>query len=284
VKLGDGGLGSTADDAARREPDGKSRRAEEHTCDRSSQRTLGRALADRVALILFVHVSSGERPTHHDPVVTVVLDESDLVDPWNIAHGIAYVRVGALGTFGMWKHGERKIEAHALVLLAVRDACNIEFTALRGFRRRDPRERPDPASAPRRVTASARVAGWSRGSPAYRPTGIAPSTRVPALGDEVIFSVPPTAPMRSRMPIIPWPSPLRAPFLPTPSSVTAKWMLLPSRPTAIVAMASSPACLTTFWMALHRAEVDRCLDGWRTTTDAVGVPQHRRMDAFARSP
>ena len=78
----------------RREPDGKPGRTEDHTYDRSGQCALGGALADQIAPILLVHIPTGEGPAHHDPVVTVVLDERDLVDPGHVADGIADVGVG----------------------------------------------------------------------------------------------------------------------------------------------------------------------------------------------
>ncbi len=127
VKLGDGGLGHAAGDATNGEPDGKSRRTEDRTYDRSGQRAFGRALADRIALILLVHISPGECPAYRNPVATVMLDERDLVNPRDITGGIAHVGVGALCTFGTWKDDKREIEAHETVLLAMRGSCNIEL-------------------------------------------------------------------------------------------------------------------------------------------------------------
>ena len=107
------GLADAAGCGAADQPDREPRRAEQHPGDGAGQRALGGALADHVARVVDVHVAPGERAADHDPVVPVVLDEGDLVDPGRGGGRAQHIRVGAFRAADVIEDHECQIEAHA---------------------------------------------------------------------------------------------------------------------------------------------------------------------------
>ena len=67
-------------------------------------------LADRVELVVDVDVAAGERAADHEAIAAVVLDESDLVDPGDVADGVEHVGVRVVGAFDVGEHRECEVE------------------------------------------------------------------------------------------------------------------------------------------------------------------------------
>ena len=91
-------------------------RAEERSCDGAGEGALGGALADDVSLVVQVEVAARERAAHHDPVVPVVLDERDLVDPGRVVRGADHVGVRAFGALDVVEDHQSEVEAHGRTL------------------------------------------------------------------------------------------------------------------------------------------------------------------------
>ena len=98
--------------ASRDEPDREPRRTEEHPGNGAGEGSLGGSLADHVALLVHIDVAARERAAHHDPVVPVVFDERDLVNPRRIAGSVEHVRVRRFGALDVIEDHEREVEAH----------------------------------------------------------------------------------------------------------------------------------------------------------------------------
>ena len=104
VELGDPRLCDAPGDASAHEPDREPRGPEERACERAGEGALRGPLADRVTLVVNVDVAARERPANDEPIATVVLNESDLVYPRNVADGVEHVGVRVVGAFDVAEH------------------------------------------------------------------------------------------------------------------------------------------------------------------------------------
>ena len=106
------GFAQPARHTAADDPDSEPGGAEEDPGDGAGQGSLGGPLADHVALLVQIDVAAGERTAHDDPVVPVVLDEGDLVNPRRVAGSVENVRIRPLGALDVSEDHERQVERH----------------------------------------------------------------------------------------------------------------------------------------------------------------------------
>ena len=106
VELVDPRLCDAPGDHSADEPDREPRGPEERACERAGEGALRGLLADRVTLVVNVDVPARERPANDEPIATVVLNESDLVYPRNVADGVEHVGVRVVGAFDVAEHRE----------------------------------------------------------------------------------------------------------------------------------------------------------------------------------